>query len=149
MRQVNGQTAQQIAEVSLEITGKALLSDDFATFAACFHLPHSIETPDHKRVLNTPEDLRSMFDAVAEDYRRKRVTELVRYCEVAAFESETRIKATYMSHMLAGDQRVHDPFPIFSVLEFIDGRWQCVSSQYAVDTNTTVGRAIAASAQDD
>jgi hypothetical protein len=149
MRQVNGQTAKQIAEETLELTGKALLGNDFATFERCFHLPHSIETPDHKRVLQTREELRAVFDRVAEDYARKRVTQLVRYCEVAEFENDSRINATYLSHMLAGDQRVSDPFPIFSVLEFIDDRWQCKASQYAVDTQTTVGRAIAASARDD
>ena len=35
----------------------------------------------------------------------------------------------------------------FSVLEFIDGRWQATATQYAVDKTTTVGRAISGNAR--
>jgi uncharacterized protein (DUF2461 family) len=143
MEQVNGQTAKQVSEMLLELTGEALLSGDFRLFSLCFHLPHVIETADSKRVLKTTEDLRAVFDSVTDDYRRRHVTRLVRICEVAEFNSETKLKATHITHMMSGDQRVNDPFPCYSVLEFIDGRWQCVSSQYAVDNKTTVGRAIA------
>ena len=143
MDQVNGQTAKEISEMLLELTGDALLSGNFETLAACFHLPHTIETPDHKRVLHSRRDLQTVFDSVTDDYRRKRITKLVRICEVAEFKSETRVEATHITHMMSGDQRVGDPFPNFSVLEFIDGRWQVTASQYAVDNQTTVGRAIA------
>ncbi len=142
MDQVNGRTAKDISEMLLELTGGALLSGNFETFAACFHLPHTIETPDHKRVLETRTDLRAVFDSVTDDYRRKRITRLVRICEVATFKSETRVEATHITHMMAEDQRVGDPFPNFSVLEFIDGRWQATATQYAVDKTTTVGRAL-------
>ena len=142
MEQVNGRTAREISEMLLELTGEALLSGNFETFAVCFHLPHTIETPDYKRVLKTRNDLQAVFESVTDDYRRKRVTRLIRICEVAEFKSEQRVEATHITHLMAGDQRVTDPFPNFSVLELIDGRWQCTASQYAVDKNTTVGRAI-------
>ncbi len=142
MQQVNGQTAQQISEMLLELTGTALLTNNFSLFSQCFHLPHLIETADSKRELETIDDLQTVFHSVTEDYRRKRITNLVRICEVAEFRSDTRIDATHITHMMCGDVRVFDPFPAFSVLEFFDGRWQISSSQYAVDTDTTVGRAL-------
>ncbi len=142
MEQVNGRTAKDISEMLLELTGDALLTRNFETFAACFHLPHTLETPDHKRVLHSRRDLQNVFDNVTDDYRRKRITRLVRICEVAEFKSETRVEATHITHMMSGDQRVGDPFPNFSVLEFIDGRWQATATQYAVDKQTTFGRAI-------
>ena len=148
MRKVNGQTAKEVSEMLLELTGTALLSNNFSLFRQCFHLPHVIETPDGKKVLRTREDMEAVFDRVVEDYRRKRITRLVRICEVAEFKSDTCITATHITHMMAGDTRVTDPFPVLSVLEFIDGRWQGTSSQYAVDKDTTVGRAMARDTSD-
>ena len=115
----------------LELTGHALLSNNFALFSRCFHLPHIIETADHKRVLNTLEELQAVFDSVVDDYSRRRVNNLVRITEEAEFRSATRLEAAHITHMMSGDQRVKDPFPCFSVLEFIDDRWQITASQYA------------------
>ena len=143
MLHVKSQTAKEISEMLLKITGDALLSNDFETFAPCFHLPHLIETPDCKKVLENLDDMRVVFDRVSDDYHRRQVTNLVRICEVAEFRGDTRIEATHVTHMMCGNQRVVDPFPAFSVLEFIDGRWRVSSSQYAVDKHTAVGRALA------
>ena len=126
----------------LELTGKALLSNDFSLFSHCFHLPHTFETADEKRVVKTKADLQEVFDYLVSDYLRKRITDLVRICEVADYRNDHRIEATHITHLMSGNQRVTDPFPAFSVLEFIDGRWQVSSSQYAVDKETTVGRAL-------
>ena len=142
MQQVNGQTAKQVSEMLLELTGTALLNNNFNLFSQCFHVPHVIETAENKKVLKTLDDLEFVFDSVVEDYRRKRVTNLVRICDVAEFRSDTRVEATHITHMMSGDVRVADPFPVFSVLELIDGGWRGTSSQYAVDRDTTVGRAI-------
>lgn len=142
MLHVNPQAAKEISERLLKITGDALLNNDFDTFAGCFGLPHLIETPDSKRVMENLQDMRVVFDGVVDDYRRRQITNLVRICEVAEFRSETRIEATHITHMMSGNQRVVDPFPAFSILELIDGRWQATSSQYAVDNKTAVGRVL-------
>lgn len=147
MQRVNGQTAVEVSEMLLALTAEALLSNNFSLFAHCFHLPHTMETADSKRVLKTTDDLKSVFDSVTNDYRRRHITNLVRICEVAEFKDERSLGATHTTHLMSGDQRLDNPFPCFSILEFIDGRWQCTSSQYAVDTQTTVGRAIAQTAK--
>jgi hypothetical protein len=134
--------AKDVSQMMLEVTGKAILAGDFGAFAPHFHLPHFIATSEHKATLETLADLRHVFDKVRHDYLRKRITNLVRICEVAEYRTDSRIEATHITHMMAGDQRVTDPFPAFSVLEFIDGRWQVSSSQYAVDNNTSVGHAL-------
>ncbi|MEM6305831.1 MAG: hypothetical protein AAF744_14020 [Pseudomonadota bacterium] len=148
MRQVNGQTAEDVSQMLLDLTGEALLSNRFETFAACFHLPHMIETADQKRVLRTRRELQAVFDSVTDDYRRKRITALVRVCDVAEFKSDTCVHATHTTHMMAGQQRIGEPFPNFTVIEHIDGRWQCTSTQYAVDNKTTVGLAMSKMAHD-
>lgn len=137
-----GTSAKEISEMLLEITGKALLAADFDAFAPCFHLPHFIASSEDKTVLETTEDLLRVFKLVTLDYAVKRVTDLVRYCEIAEFKSPTRIDAVHITHVMAGNLRVVEPFPTFSELKLTDGRWQISSSQYAVDTKTAVGYAL-------
>ena len=79
---------------------------------------------------------------VAADYQRRRITDLIRVCDVAEFRTRTRIEAAHTTHMMCGSQRVADPFPCYSILEFIDDKWRVSSSQYAVDKTTTVGSAL-------
>lgn len=142
MRTADGKTAIEISERLLELTGKALLGNDFDSFALHFHVPHTIETPDRKTVLKTRAALEAVFDTVVQDYADRQVTKLIRFCEVAEFRGPFKVEATHISHMMCGDLRVMDPYPSFTVLEFIDGRWKATSSQYAVDGNTNVGRAL-------
>ena len=126
----------------LEKTGKALLSGDFETFEWCFALPHTIDTPDRKTTLKTQSALRLMFFKVVADYRDRNVTDIIRFCEVAEYKDLTTIEATHISHMMSGSQRVIEPYPGFSVIKHIDGRWQLTATQYAVDNETNVGRAL-------
>jgi len=142
MEHANCIEAKTISEALLARTGDAILSGDFETFAQCFSLPHFIATADCKTTLRTRTELRAVFDRVHEDYRRKRVTDLVRQCDVAEYRSQTRIEATHTTHMMSGPHRLMDPFPAFSVLELTDGAWRCAQSQYALDEQTTVGRAL-------
>ena len=135
-------TAKEICEGHLETTGRALLARDFEAFAACFDLPHTIETPDRKTVLKTLAALRSVFDRVCEDYQYRRVTDLMRFIEVAEFRGPNRIEVMYVTHMMSGSHRVVDPFPCYSVVERIGDSWLISASQYAVDESTTVGRAL-------
>lgn len=140
--------AQDISQMLLEKTGKALLEGDFDTFEQCFALPHVIDTPDRKTTLKTRDALRMMFFRVVEDYRDRNITDIIRFCEVAEFRSPHKVEATHISHMMAGSQRVIDPFPGFSVIELIEGRWQLTSTQYAVDNETIVGRALKKMSED-
>ena len=142
MQDLGSENAEKICEGFLETTARALLARDFETFAACFLLPHTIETPDHKTVLKTPAALRNVFDRVCEDYQNRRLTDLMRFIEVAEFRGPNRIEVMYVTHMMSGNHRVVDPFPCYSVVERIGDTWLIASSQYAVDQSASVGRAL-------
>lgn len=137
-------TARWISDTLLEKTRVALLSKDFDAFAECFYLPHFIASAQDKKTLENREDLKFVFEKVTQDYAKRGVTDLIRACEVAEFRTETRIEAMHITHMMSGDQRVTDPFPCFTILEFKNGRWQATSSQYAVEKTMTVGIALSA-----
>jgi hypothetical protein len=134
--------AKEISEMLLEITGTALLENDFDRFSNRFYIPHFIATAENKTVLETRQDLRELFNTAVAGYSRQRITNLARFCEVAEYRSDTRIEAMHITHLMSGNQRVAEPFPSFSVLEFIDARWQITSSQYALDKTTMFGNAI-------
>lgn len=138
----DGKTAAEVSEMLLERTATSLLSNDFDLFARCFYVPHVIETPDRKTILKTTGALREVFGHVVQDYADRNVTKLLRICEMAEFRGPLKIVAMHVTHMFSGNLRVMDPFPTYGVLEFIDNRWQATSSQYAVDSKTTVGRAL-------
>ncbi|MEP3441804.1 MAG: hypothetical protein ABJN72_10055 [Sulfitobacter sp.] len=135
-------TAREISENLLEITAKAMLACDFDTFSTCFHVPHFISSAEDKTVLETREDLRRIFLAVCQDYEVMRITNLVRILEVAEFQSPTRIQATHIQHLMVGNDRVGPAMPCYSILECFDGHWKVASSQYGVDSNTTVGHVL-------
>ena len=142
MLSADGEPAKQLAERMLEQTGNALLSNDFDAFAQLFCVPHTLETPDRKTTLQTRSALKEVFDRVVQDYAEHNVTALVRINEHACFHGPFKIEAMHVTHMMSGNWRIKDPIPSYGILEFIDNRWQCTSSQYAVDDNTTVGLAL-------
>lgn len=141
-------TAIEITQVYLEQTSNALIYKDFDAFAQFVIVPHVIETPRHKTTLKTRAALLEVFNHVVQDHADRNVTQLVRTCEVAEFHGAFKIEALHITHMMSGNWRIMEPFPTLMLLEFIEGRWQATASQYAVDSKTTVGRALATTLRD-
>ena len=135
-------TAREVAENVLDATGKALLAGDFDAFASYFALPHTLETPDQKTILKTSTALRTVFDRVSAKYIENRVTELIRICDVAEFVAPDRIHATHTTHMMSGNTRLEEPFPIFSIFQRVGDDWISTASQYAVVSSSTLGGAL-------
>ncbi len=125
-------SASAIAEELLEITGNAMITGDFDAFAAAFHLPNTMTTSSGTIVVEDEDHLRRVFNGVREKLKNAGITELVRFVEVAEFRSPTQIASTHISYLLSGGSQLEDPYPVFSIIELIDGDWKGVSSDYAV-----------------
>lgn len=125
-------SALAIAEELLDITGEALLSGDFHAFAAVFHLPNTMTTLSGTVVVSDLAHLRRVFDGVREKFRCGGVTNLVRYVDAAKFRTPTQIASTHVSHLMSGSSLLEEPYPVFSIIELVDGVWKGVSSDYAV-----------------
>lgn len=134
--------ARAVTERILDATGKAMLAGDFETFRSYFLLPHFISTLDRKITLETEDEMHATFLKVREDYLRKQVTELIRYCDVAEFRGNDRIEAMHTTHLMSGNRRVVEPYPSFAVMKRVSGVWRVSSSQYALEKTTSVGRAL-------
>ncbi|SEM75177.1 hypothetical protein SAMN05216227_100236 [Pseudorhodobacter antarcticus] len=125
-------TAKEVAEYSLEQTGIGLMSGDFDLFAPHFLLPQYVKTFDGKRLLQTREDVRSVFDAVRAHFNKLQVTLLSRTCISAEFQDADTVFSTHETRLIARDVMVQQPYPVFSVLRRVGGVWLVADSEYAI-----------------
>ncbi len=139
-------TALKIAEAILEITGDALMTGDFDAFAAVFHVPQFMATMAGPVHMETVDDMRRCFDEMHQHFKGIGVTELVRACVAAEYKSPTRIESTHVTELLQNGKRLNEPYPVFSVLEKIDGDWKVTGGEYALEPSN--GQALAISRAD-
>lgn len=132
MQQPELNTAREVSEYLLKVTGDALMQRDFESFAAVFGLPQTMTTTGAEIRLVTRNDLRSSFEQMCQHFRSLGVTELRRTCEAAEFHGPDRVEATHTSYVIADGKNVVPPYPVFSVLERLDGWWKITSSDYAL-----------------
>ena len=127
-------------------TGDALISGDFDSFLACFHLPHRIELYDGTNYLESANDLRSVFDANRTYFERIGVTKLVRICVESAFIDPETITTTHQSRLLRENELLQEPYPVYSVVKWIDGAWKITHGKYAIADSDAHNAALAAKA---
>ncbi|WP_108829287.1 hypothetical protein [Ascidiaceihabitans donghaensis] len=127
-----GPSAKVIAEGLLDRSGSALVSGDFDAFLPCFALPHELATFEGSRKLETPADVEAAFIGVRDHYEKTGVSEMIRTCVAAEFVTPEHIQSTHVTHLLHKDHMIQPPFPVFSDLVVIDGKWRILRSNYAV-----------------
>ena len=141
-------TAKDVSEYLLRRSGDALFSGDFNAFAACFALPQKMETFDGRKLVETEEDLRSIFDGVRAYYRSLGVTILERRCIAARFATADRVEATHVSRLISGASIVQTPYPVFSIIERGEPGWRVVHSKYAISDAPAHNRALSSRLRD-
>ena len=134
--------ASAISEWALKETGQAMLNGDFDAFCACFHLPHTVATFEGERTIETREAFADTFMKVHRHYRQLGVTELVRHCINAEYKDEDTVEATHEARVINGRELLQEPFPGFTILRRIDGKWGIVHSAYAIADSPRLNRAI-------
>ncbi len=135
-------TAKQVADDLLDRSGRALSTGDFDLFAGCFQLPNVMTTQQKTVIVEDRDHLKRLFDGMRTKLRDSGVTELARYVEAAEFRSPTQMTSTHITQAIAGGVVWGSPYPVFSIVEFIDGKWLGVSSEYAVKPRSAQDNAI-------
>ena len=125
--------ASDVAEALLEITGDALMSNDFDAFASVFHVPQIMATMAGPIHMESLADMERVFRKMCEHFEAINVTKMIRTCTAAAYKSPSRIDSTHVTQLWQNGKRLTDPYPVFSTLEKVDGDWKVTRSEYAVE----------------
>lgn len=118
------------------------MNGDFNLMSGCFLLPHGFATFDGQHVVETEDALREVFVEVRAEFARKGVTQIIRTVEAVKRTDETTIQATHISHYMAGQTRINEPFPVFAITKWTGTEWRVASNQYAVEPGTNHSRIL-------
>lgn len=129
----NDLRAEDIAEDLLYITGQALFGRATQAVEACFDIPQMLETQSGKRLIESAEDIRKVFEDVRAYFSRNGITDIVRTVVSAEFLAPTMIGATHVSQLMLPDGTpFRAPYPTYSILRLNCGKWRIASSIYAI-----------------
>jgi len=95
-------TAKEIAEDILERTRIGLIENEFETFVACFALPHSVDTIEGRKLIETHEQVRVTFDSIQAFFAEHGVTDISRQCIDASFRNDDTITTVHKTRLLKG-----------------------------------------------
>ncbi len=135
-------TAREIAEDLLARSGQGLITGDFKLFCDCFAFPNAMETFGGRRVIETMEEMETVFNDVRAYYHKTGMTEMVRHIVDAEYRNHSTIVSTHQARVVAESGLVQQPYDVLSVIELIEGAWRIRHSEYAIvdseDHNTAL-----------
>ena len=143
--QEDPKTAREVTEDLLARSQTAFLTDDFSEFADCMGLPYRIETFDGHRLLDTRDQLQDLFLAVRAHHRKTGVTDMDRHVVEAEFQDPATIATTFETRLLNGNVLTQKPYPVFSIIKLINGKWQVTNMSFAIDDNDDHNAALLSS----
>ena len=125
--------AEFIAEELLEITGAALLEDDFDRFSACFELPLRLETIEGVRTVLTHSEFREVFEDVRNHMQDTNVVDFVRTVISAAFTDADTIGSVHVcNEIYEGGVLERPAYPVRSLIRRFGAHWKIVSCFYVI-----------------
>lgn len=142
MQQADLKTAREISEYLIKVTADALMQRDFESFSKAFGLPQKVTTAGREITFETLEDLQTAFTQMCEHYDSIGMTELRRICEAAEFHGPDRVEATHTSYVIGNGRALIQPYPVYSVLERINGNWVVTAADYALNDNLPLAQAM-------
>ena len=134
--------ARQIAEDLLIRSGAALSTGGFDSFADCFSLPQTIATFEGKRVVETLQELRDLFNRVRDHLEKLNISDLVCTCTAAEFRDADTIISSHTSRLLSGTDLVEEPYHVLYVIRRTEGGWRIAQAQYALPGDGSHAAAI-------
>lgn len=120
-------TPHAVLQSYLDDLAEIVMRQDWPGYRARVCLPFQLVTHTANLTITTDEDLRLGFDRFAETLRIQRITDLVRLVEGAEQLDEALITGRYVTHMLAGANRVLPPFRSQMTLRLDAGAWRAAS----------------------
>lgn len=116
-----------IMQAYLDEVSAAVLTNDWETYRKSILLPCAVISHEETKVVATEEELRAGFDEFRRTLRILRVTDYIRLVDQVIRLDEDLISGSYISHVIAGAQRILTPFHSTMTLRQVGGRWCAVS----------------------
>lgn len=128
---IDNHKAYLVSTELLEQTADAMLSGDFARFAARITFPYTLDTQTSQQVCQNMDDLRLVFFDVCRYLRQKNINLINRNCIAAGYQGPDTIVATYDTRLISNGVMTEDPFPCLMYLtEGTDEVWRVRQSSY-------------------
>ena len=125
-----GDSADDIALALLHRSAGPLISGDFESFAACFHLPQAMATPSRIRILKTRADLRELFDDLMQYYQVNGTKMVSRRLVKAEFMGEASVISIHENILIGKTGVIAPPLQQTSVLQKKNGNWRVGFCEY-------------------
>ena len=124
----------EVYQQAIDIVSRAVLADDFETYATCFDFPYLIRTADTHFVAHGPDDLEETFRTVARALARRGVTHYERIARDAEYVRPDRIVGWHFTHMMRDGVRIIAPHASSQILVLRNGRWLATEANYPLLT---------------
>lgn len=139
----DSETARNIHQELLDRSGHAMMSVNFEAFAQCFAIPSVIETYEATGEITSMVDMRALFDRLVAERATQRVRDIVRRSTDAAFREDGTIVATHETrYIVEGNILLGPVHTALSVLRQEDGLWKVAFSQYTVEGDNALNKAL-------
>lgn len=119
--------AHRILQDYLDAVGRAVMEDDFATYADHVSIPFVLATAATTLVIKSVEELEHGFDSFVELIQSQGVTDYVRAVESAVMTDDGLISGRYVTHLLSDGTPRHPSFASRIGLRHEDDRWRAVT----------------------
>ena len=117
--------AERIFQDYLDTMSKAVMEQDYPTYAEGITLPFTLETATGLSVIEEDAALRQGFDVFQDLLKTQGVTDMIRLTLSAAFQGNDEIAGRYTTHLLRNGARVSEPFASRMIIRQEDGQWRC------------------------
>ncbi len=116
-----------ILQSYLDEVSAATLRLDWEAYREAVALPCAVISHDESKVITSEDELKAGFDTFAGTLKALRVTDYIRLVEQASLLDHDLISGSYISHLIAGGQRVLAPYRSIMTLRLVGNRWKAAS----------------------
>jgi len=128
----------EIVRTLLEATEKSYWERDFETFAKCFRMPHTIGSLEGDTLVETREELRSIFDTMGAHYSALGALALKREAQEAVFVDKDNLRVMFTTQQVLPNQVLTNKISFYSEVERVGNDWQITLTR-AVSSDETLG----------
>ena len=121
-----------IYQDALDIVSRAVLSDDFDSYARMIDLPYLVHTENARHLISTADNLRPTFAAVRDLLAAQGVTHYERVARAADYVQRDRIDGWHHTHLISHGERVTCPHVSRHTLVRRAGNWLFSEAHYAI-----------------